>query len=141
ASPTMRWGNSGARSASNSRRRERATGSSSTIRIDGASGISASSLFAVGEMDDHAELTVGGRGLELAFDVESQVEPLAHVRQRHVIARTGGRGIGERVGDLDPHAIAALGDRDADFAWSLVGLDAVMNRVFDQRLQDRKSVV
>src|SRR5690606_19306892 len=126
ASPTMRCGNSGARSASSSRRRERATGSSSTIKIDGTSDISASSLFLVGKLHGHAKTSVRFGGLELALDVEGQVEPLTHVRQRHVVAGPLRRGLRHRVLDLHAHAIARTRDRQDDLAGARTPFDAVV---------------
>src|SRR5690606_37667142 len=108
ASPTIRWGNSGARSASNSRSRDRATGSSSMIKIEVASDISAPSLFSIRKLDGDPEQAFLGVQHELPFDIEGQRESFAHVRQRHLVARPGRRPFRQWIDDLDPYPLGGL---------------------------------
>ena len=88
ASPTMSTGSWPAQSASRSRMRRRAGASSSTMSTR-RGGLGAF----MGVRHDDVHLVSGDQRfqLELGVDVEMQLQPLADVGQRHLVARDGGR--------------------------------------------------
>src|SRR5690606_1432948 len=113
--------------------------SSATTQVQGASVMGAASVsgrghaqgggHAVGEIGDH-----GQRGLA----AEEQAQALAHVAQAHAGAAAGGIEALAVVGHRDRHLAIAAARADPDRAARGARLEAVLDRVLDQRLQHHR---
>src|SRR5262245_16124190 len=153
ASPTTTFGSSWVRSPRTSFMRSRAGCSSSTrkmrkgavalidvrpLRRRPRAGHRARRRPPVRDHDRDLVVLALHPALELRLDVEVEREPLADVGERDPVplAMLVLRVV--RVGELEVHLVAAAADRDLDRPRRGAGLDAVIDGVLDERLQQER---
>src|SRR5664279_4711896 len=141
ASPTTRSGSAAVQSSSNSRRRLRAGASSSTITILSGASVMRVSRFhvrAIRHANVHFVGVAAGLALEARLGIEMQREPLADVGQRHLVAVLV--AVVHLIGIAEDRVHFATAEKDInrDDPRGAGRLDAVVDGVFEQRLQHQR---
>src|SRR6185312_8679434 len=144
ASPTTTSGSAVVQSSSSSRSRRRAGASSSTIST--LSGASATRLVrllllllrAIGHAYMHLVAVAGQPVLETCLGVEMQRQALADVVQRHLVATAAARARLVGIAQDRVHFAAAQEDINRDHPRGATRLDAMVDGILQQRLEDQR---